>query len=294
MERLIIAKKGNGLKDLLDGLALQPLEEQKILSQASSLHAVLSLYREELRRPYTQSSKYVTPGETHEKEQRLAKRKGSSILLSPAQIDAFLQSTIADEQEQHYWRTAPFLEGLLQRSYQEGNNNFTLNMNVLTMRDFYGRSCRRFTEIRQLKGNPQHPLHVSIAGDMDLFGSHSEYLHCTITGKVQFIIGFGQSVKHSSFIIHGDVKGNDFANRAQNSDFYVDGEFDGEWIGGNCYVNGKLDGDLIGTVDHYASSCRFKTSNLRTLEKFVASVPRGNQIIFVNSDGREEIVRDYG
>jgi len=207
--------------------------------------------------------------------------KSISDILTPNQINAFLQQTILCENRPNYSNsTGLFISQLIQNSYDSGSNNFTLDS----------------TELREIvdlgfknQGTPDRPIEITITGNTGgKCGFHSKNAIFNITGNTKG--SCGGYAENSMFNITGNAE--DYIGyESRNSEFTISGN-----TGNNCgawskYSTVTITGN-IGDGCGYESESTYKTSNQETLTKMLEDVPQGNRIIFIQ-DVKEEIKQDY-
>ncbi len=205
-----------------------------------------------------------------------------SKILTPEEINQFLQMTIEIESHDNYQvRTGIFLSRLIQNSYDAGNNDFHLDTTSLT---------RHLTYFCMLiEGEEERPININIRGDVGYsFGFKSQYAKFTITGNVGLWLSTyskfcnifttgnvgpwaGNASHHCTYTLAGNVESN-LGENSQQSNYFIGGTL------GNC-------------VGINAMNCVYKTSNLKTLHELVKYLSNKNKIYFINSDGKEELVR---
>lgn len=100
------------------------------------------------------------------------------VVLSPEQINLFLQQTIPYENDIYYpTTTGLFLTKLMQDSYDAGNNRFCLNTGAIdTKIGWLG---------YKLTGRKKEPIEMRIEGDTDwCLCSTAEYVNVNVSGEV--------------------------------------------------------------------------------------------------------------
>ena len=185
-------------------------------------------------------------------------------VLTPPQINAFLQMTAVHEDHSNYHQYAGiFVSSLIQRSYDAGNNGFTLNtQNLNDLVCLAG----------QLKGTGSRPLMLTVEGavgkECALYASH---IDMTIKGDANF--GLPDFSTDSVFTFHGYVSG--FVDM-------VGINYSG--IGSrNCTYKTPDIQTLKSLINIVKSEYREENQILNTC----------NKIVFIRPDGREKTVVDY-
>ncbi|MBI4453216.1 hypothetical protein HY636_01080 [Candidatus Woesearchaeota archaeon] len=129
-------------------------------------------------------------------------------VLTPADINAFLQATIIYEDNKWYSRrTGEFISQLIQNSYEAGYNNFILNTTKSII--YLG---------LELKGCPERRISVYIDGDTGIFcGEKASYSSFIINGNMD---GGGCTLaNNSAFTINGTIVQNLFGHNATSCIF---------------------------------------------------------------------------
>jgi len=220
-------------------------------------------------------------------------------ILTPEQINTFLQATIPYEAHKNYAEnTGYFITKLIQNSYDAGNNGFKLNTNTLpTAINYIG---------LKLEGKKDKPLELLVEGDVGyLCGYAAKYSTISIAGDAGNWCG--AEAKHSKINIAGDA-GNWCGDGAKYSTISIAGNA-GNWCGdgakystisiagnaGDCcgewadYSTISIAGDVGGGCGRDAKCSVFKTPNRKTLKKLKQWVAKGegNKLYFINPDGSE-------
>ncbi|MBT6774162.1 hypothetical protein HOA91_02225 [Candidatus Woesearchaeota archaeon] len=138
-------------------------------------------------------------------------------VLSPKEINAFLKTTIINEDHSYYCRnTSLFLSGLIQASFNDGNEFFDLNVQGLKPLEGVGAFLCRTREHPysvRVKGNVAGYFGINsggvkfyLDGDTDKFcGSLACNSKFYISGNVSRVAGFGSS--DCLFDLRGKVDG---------------------------------------------------------------------------------------
>lgn len=194
-------------------------------------------------------------------------------VLLPAEINDFLQATgIAKEKTKYAWYTGNFITQLIKNSYQQGNNDFHLEVSNLPSLDCVG---------QELRGTGVKRFHLSINGDVgnkcaiqsryadfeikgntgDECGHSSEDVNFNIRGNVGNSCGY--STKRSWYTIHGDA-GTNLGRSSGNSTFFITGnagkDFAAYSVESTFNISGKVGDNSADSV----SNSTFKSSNPET------------------------------
>lgn len=205
-------------------------------------------------------------------------------ILSPLEINAFLQQSSEYEKYKHYDSiTGLVITQLIHNSCQQGNSNFYVDLKSLPLLHHIGYSLKNTTEQQLL---------IAIDGNVGNWcGMYSKNSTFTITGNLGS--SCGRNSDSSIFNIQGNV-GEYCGLGASGSTFNIEGNA-GPWFGEDTtsttfYIKGKLYG-FFRNGDRSRNSI-FKTSNLRTLDDLKEQIPERNRIIYLMGD--QEIVElDY-
>ena len=209
-------------------------------------------------------------------------------ILNPTDINLFLQSTTQYEHRVNQGRyeviTGSFVSRLIQCSYNEGYNGFTLDLtNLIPM-----------GVGRKLKGTQERPLEMNITGKAgDFCGSQVEYGNFIIKEAANWC---GMHSKHSRF----EIKKSGFqcGVNSQNSIFTIGN------AGSSLALQAEKSTFIVDTTtddtttDHCASFAHdsvFKTKNIDQLNKFKIFVKtsRRNKLYFIHPDGSEEEISPH-
>lgn len=179
-------------------------------------------------------------------------------ILTPEQINAFLQETIAYENgEKELREKGEVIDWLIEQSYNAGHNHFVLNTKA---------SCIPLDFCYITKGKKKQPLEITVEGPIGrLCGIASEYIVLSATS-----IGEQCAWRAKNLIINASLIGKECCEEGYGIVITADA------IGAKC---GKM-----------ARRCIFRTHNMKTLEKMKHSVERGrkNRIYLIHADGSEE------
>jgi len=210
-------------------------------------------------------------------------------ILTPEQINAFLQTTIIHENHQIYsGTTGLFISKLIQNSYDHGHNGFTLNTTALKEIHFIG---------YRVEGTPKKNIEVTMIGTMgDFCGYESGNSTFNIQGNTGKRCGSGS--KKSVFNLKGST--GDYCGEQSQSIYNIDGNtgtFCGSQAEGATFTIHGIPGDYCGDRSVHST---YKTKNKEALRKMLRDVkisvrdePTGDKIIFIHPDGTEEVKRDY-
>ncbi|MFH1638029.1 MAG: hypothetical protein ABIB71_06395 [Candidatus Woesearchaeota archaeon] len=230
------------------------------------------------------------------------------IVLTPEQINSFLQATIRCERHKNYqWTTGFFITRLMQNSHNAGNNKFTLNTKALS-KDIHHIGW-------PLKGRGDNLLEVIIDGDVGndcgLGAKNIEQFY--IGGNAgpgcgsgaenigQFYIGrnagneCGALAENIGQLYIGESAGDDCGACAEDiGQLYICGNVGkrcGEWAENirELYIGGNA-GDECGKQ---AENSTFKTPNKETLQLLKENVSKGhgNKIYFIHPNSQEEEIK---
>ena len=260
------ARKGGGIADLIQQFEIAPLEESKDLrpQQPTRMKLLIDIYQGYL----TQERFYIDdPDDVRYgffKEDAL---KHLLIAPTPAETNVFVQSNPQfEEQKNNIDIFSPFVTRLLQNSYDHGHNNFMIAQNTISkiVWDSFG---------AMLTGQKEKPLQIELGADVETYFMHgTTYVHAKLVGNAQN--NFGGSAQYSTLEATGIVE--TCAEKAQESTFIINEVLNANW----------------GSEDA-PDKCIFKTHNPKTKQSLVENLPSGNRIIYVRSNGKEQIVRDY-
>ena len=183
-------KKGGGIDEILKGQTPGKLDVEKepAVARREEFETLLLKYELALELDISPREKY------------LREMKKTVGVLTPEEIDLFLQTTVRYENHEKYCSsTGYFISRLIQDSYDAGHNDFTLNTKGLRGLD---KLCT------ELKGKKKNPLKVTINGNAG---------NCC-----------GEDSKRSLFYIEGNA-GDDCGRVSKKSVFCVSGD-----VGSKC------------------------------------------------------------
>ena len=175
-------KKGKGIEGLFEGFAAgKPEEEKKIEVVEGVFQGLMERYERILEMKYA------------ERKNQLDK---ITDILTPAEINTFLQMTIRHEQHEEYCLTTrEIISELIQKSYDAGHNDFMLDTTALKEIYYIGSN---------LEGTEERPIEITITGNTgDWCGCLSKHLTYKITGNTGGECGYGS--KNSTFEISGNT-----------------------------------------------------------------------------------------
>ncbi len=220
-------------------------------------------------------------------------------VLIPEEINFFLQSSIILERVRNILDRTPdhFVNRLIVNSYNAGHNDFVLDTKNIPWRTFS----------HQIQASQERPLKLTINGPSLRIGNESYYGHYFLNGDVDNSFCAGDA-SFAKYVVHGNVS-DQFGMWASSSYFEIYGR------AGSACGHSSTDSIFVfhGHVGHscgeMSKNCVFKTLNEKTLERLIEFVPpifkpgykwedvvgapSNNKIIFIHSDGSEELVRDY-
>jgi len=203
-------------------------------------------------------------------------------ILKPYEIAAFLELMQGREEKIDSVVISHFFKTLIQKSYEAGNNDFVFNdvKSILSVAS-------------EIEGRKEDVLKIQVRKVQNLFGAYSN--HILVKGEYAKD-GLGESAKNSRFVF----------------------EQVGEWCGPraeNCYFEMKKVGAGVGSSsikstfvvleEYYPQSygfeyknnhprkCTYKTPKNKVLEKFLETIPKGNQLVFITPEGKDIIIRDF-
>ncbi len=293
MELHTAVKKTKSIDALVSGYSPAKVEEEKEL--------IASPHFPQIREDYEQYLKYHGPD---------FMLKGDHYdVITPQMINSFLVYSIKYEHQSLYrTNTGKFISSLIHRCSNNGHAEFSLS--PVSIIDYLAWNLR------------SRELEVQVNEDVGKhFAAKSRYLKAEVQGRAGDFFGCGakdctlhlhgsagtrcgQGARYSKIIVEGDA-GSSFGTRAFTSTITCKGDigllsFKGI-KGCQCTVLGEA-GDNCGWG---ATNSTFRTSNKKTLKRFIADVPSlvwvpekdineksGNKIIFINK-GKEEVIADY-
>ena len=182
-----------------------------------------------------------------EKEIRFDRVKGecdTKIVLSPSQIEMFLQKTSKFHQHKNYSKhTGSFLSSLIQNSYNEGHNDFYFNLHNQPLISRLGRNiCAR----------DNNPLNLYVDGNLgNSVMTDSKYIDVVIKGNVGEF--FSSSSENNNVWIKGNVE-NDFMIYSFNSKAIIKGDVGSLFGWCSTDMIAAIDGDGSDSFAHGSST----------------------------------------
>jgi len=163
--------------------------------------------------------------------------KTISDILTPTQINVFLQHTTLYENNQHYSGiTGYFISQLIQNSYNDGYNNFSLNTSELQDISFLG---------HRIEGTPKKTIELTVIGQ---------------TGR-----GSGWGAKYAAINLIGNT-GHTCGKNSENSVFYITGDTERECgkfsINSTFHISGNTGHDTGGGSERSTFNIAGNTGNL--------------------------------
>jgi hypothetical protein len=228
--------KSSGLDDLFGYTASDIEETKKIYVVDSNLAEVFDTYNSYLG---------LEKGELEDNK--------PTLILTPNEIDAFLQETIYHQKRENFCsKTSRFLSGLIQNSYDFGNNGFNLNFTELNYFNDVG---------RDLCGKKDEPIELDINGNIgNATGSCSKYLTINVNGNVGHTFGFDSTNMTSA--INGDV-GLNFGESSYKLAAQIEGN-----VRSSLGINSnKMKATIKGEVDPYSLFFEGKNAILKLHDK---------------------------
>lgn len=270
MIRVAAIKKADGLEGVIDSYKAGNVEEERnpeIVGE-NPFSALLEEYKTFLEIKFEELPRWVIDGNE------------ITEVLSPDQINAFLQSTVEFENHEHYkTKTGYFISALIQKSYNAGYNDFFLSTKMLSP----------VNELASLlQGTPENHIRVRIENEADNYRS-----------------GVGGEAKYID--VHARGGGNDFLFKAQYCTAVV--EEVAYWVGENAdsitiFLKKLEQGDIFTkaknstiTIEEILNpekiclsgkNCTYKALNEKAFEKLLPLVPYGNAVVYAPQNGREQ------
>ena len=251
-------KKGKSLEDSLSGHSAQ-VEDGRSIEVVGGFSGLFEQYREFLEKDFQSgfnpNARNITFAQVR-------------TVLDPSEINAFLQSTVVSEDHPNYCKnTAIFLSGLIQASYEAGNEFFDLNVESLKLLEGLGVFLCK---------SEDYPYSVRVKGNV------GNYLGIN-SGSVKFSLD-GDTGRYCGSISNG-------------SQFYVSGN------GGQMTCFGSKDClfDFRGNVEGlylvnanestilFSDRKSFERTREKYTEEYGAALER-NEVYFVRPDKRKELL----
>jgi len=170
-------------------------------------------------------------------------------VLNPPQIDILLQRILKETEKRPRYidrgilGASRFITGLIQKSYDNGHNNFQLTTG--------GRLINCF----QLKGKEDNRLKLTIKGNaLNDTGTGSE--NCILSVEGNAGVNFGFRSKNSIFNLEGNTGGS-CGQHSERCTYNIGGD-----VGGSCGKKSKkcrfdIKGNTGGYLGEWAENCRF-------------------------------------
>ena len=255
-------KKGKSLEDSLSGHTAQVIEsESKVETVGENvLVEVVQNFEKFLE-------KDIPEDETFELDKKPF--LGIPYVLSNHELNAFLQATPHLKDNEDYKRyLGYFISKLVDNAFIAGHNNYQIDLVDLPP---LNEVCLELRD-RDLG----YPLVVNVVGNVDSnFAWGSEKCRINFEGNADSF--FGACVKDSEIYVRGNIGFYAFDNLT-DSTVRIEGDFQ--------------------SFGYNMSDNIFKTADEDLLKKLLdrenGVKPRSyNKVVFINPDGREEVVRDY-
>ena len=219
--------------------------------------------------------------EGHDEFSKKFKPAGVKIVLTPLQVNSFLQSTVIYEDHERYNNiTGLFISSCILKSYNAGNTKFMLDTRNLPEINNIGNLLRAekgrritidvFGDVGIFLGIDSAYVTYSVHGNVAVFGAYNaHYQRYTVYGDVDE--RFGLEAVFSSFDLKGETGSNSFS-KAAHSRITV-------------YKNVKND------FGRESSDCVYRTPDKSVLQRLLAVVPERNDVVFIDENGRQQMVR---
>jgi hypothetical protein len=235
-------RKG-GIDDLVTSYAAQPIDEVGVVQLDDSVfETLLEQYQVFVD---DNNVKYST-------DELIGKLKPITEILTPDEINRFLQCSVTYEQYRYYAVTISFfITKLIQNSHDAGHNEFVLDLSTLTEKLFFLGY--------KLQGTEERPLQIELSGDTGgTFGSKSHYLTTIVHGEANK--NCAPNSRNFVGTFHGNVGRGSFF-RAESITVTLYGE-----IGDQCGIE-----SVNGT---------YRTPNKETAAKLLYMIPEGNEVVY--------------
>lgn len=276
------AHKGQGLSDFLSSYTPGQLEQTHGISVKGNnvMANLLQIYQQFLEMDDLPCLHSSLMAETSSIEEMIQYFKDDikEVVLSPAEINAFLQKTIFYEDEGWYTGlTGIFVSVLMQQSYEAGHNKFHLNVELFPQLDNLA---------VLVQGTKKKPIEISMTGNIgEHFGQGAAYarLQATKNGKIGFV---GCRTQKSTLTLYGDVS--DVGFHSYDSNFIIHGNVKEGLFGplfsgaqkSTCSIDGSFEGNKTKLV---AQNCTFTTPYKKTYALLKKHVPKGNKVILLKT-----------
>ena len=277
---LIQAERGKGMDDLLSSYMPGHLEEAKRITIEGNnpLVHLLKIYEKFLYTDDLPCLHKSLMAETSSIEKMIEYFKDDvrKIVLTPAEISAFLVATIPYEKDGWYTGlTGIFVSVLIQQSYRAGNNQFYLDVEGLPKLDNLA---------VLIQGTAHKPIEVSVSGNIGGHLGHGA-TYALIQAASNYEFDFvGCRSQNSTIVLKGDMY--DVGFHSEDTDFIIHGNVKEGLFGpllyeaqrSTCSIDGSFEGDKI---KMRAKKCIFRTPNKKTYAILKKQVPTGNRVIFL-------------
>ena len=211
-------------------------------------------------------------------------------VLTPEEINSFLQQTIPYEQHYYYKeRTGDMVSKLIQNSYDAGHNNFKLNTKALKEVDAIALG---------LIGQKENPINILVQGNLgNICGNNISDTIMKVEGSVG--VYFGQDAEDSILEVHGNADEN-LGYSSKNTSFLVTGYVVEKFgIGtinstfdfhGECKINLSTN-PHVPREYHGITNCEFTVYRKKYYNKVLKVVPKGNNTIMLK-DKKGKIIKE--
>ncbi len=202
-------------------------------------------------------------------------------ILTPKEINPVLRYINAREgYENNFPCVMLFIRKLIENSYLDGHQHFSLNLSGLPEIE------DTFTHLRADK---MRPLHLKLTGDI----GHKMFCyshHVNIVNKGNVGKNLGSCVHQSSFSIYGYI--DSFCGScAHQSSYHIYGSARETLAYGATNSQFTIHGNVIRPIGIYSKGCVFRSSNKKTIKKLLQDVPdHGNKVFYIKKSGNEERV----
>jgi hypothetical protein len=208
-------------------------------------------------------------------------------VLLPAQINDWMK-LVNSEALDEYQGLLRFTGRLIQNSYMAGFSLFRYSTIGEVANDLP----------MNMYASQENPIQIEVSGNCNIALANSEYVILMVEGNMGEACG--KDSKYCVVEIHGDC-GHNLGEHAEDCMFTVHGKIGTEVDQENeKEIRETPQGstremhllEKANSIGNGAKRCIFKTSNTKTLERFLEVVPKGNQVVYIKN-GVEQIVRDY-
>ncbi len=287
--------KRTGIDNLVSGYSPGKVEEENHLQTISGDREKVIHHLTEKYIRCMAKYNFRHPWECHA---QIRNQKIIDETLLPEEIDQFLQDSVQFAEQKYYRHvTGVFISELVNNSFLAGNNNFSIHTESIP-------ECWQL--FSNSGGIEERILHLDFYGPT-MNGTCNNVGYMLLT----FHNGVGSEecvhmVGKSKVIVHGDVEWEHFAEVAKKSEIIVYGNASGGIASGAkdsiITIHGSIPEDAYLIPEDWEDHgwkilrCKnsvYRTTNRDTLEIFRTNLPEGNKVVFIDKDGKEEIVRDY-